>query len=147
MIHINMVRSASEIAPTLREEHKAATRERILRAVTQLLAEHHPAALSVPAVAARSGVSVPTIYRYFPTKEALLDAAAMFGLESRWLGITVDLSAIERWVEQTWGALLKALPMVKAQHMSPLGQDMRRRRGEHRANEVRASLSDAGIDP
>jgi AcrR family transcriptional regulator len=147
MIHINMVRSASEIAPTLREEHKAATRERILRAVTQLLAEHHPAALSVPAVAARSGVSVPTIYRYFPTKEALLDAAAMFGLESRWLGIAVDLSAIDRWVEQTWGALQKALPMVKAQHMSPLGQEMRRRRGEHRRNEVRASLRAAGVDP
>src|SRR5919202_2146998 len=87
--------------PSLRQEHRAATRRRILRAVIDLLAEHHPAALSMPAVAARSAVSIPTIYRYFPTKEALLDAAAMFGLESRWLGIAVDLSAIDRWVEQT----------------------------------------------
>jgi AcrR family transcriptional regulator len=142
-----VVGSISQAAPTLREEHKAATRQRILRAVTELLVDHHPAALSIPAVATRSGVSVPTIYRYFPTKEALLDAAAMFGLESHWLGIAVDLSAIDRWVGQTWGALQKALPMVKAQHMSPLGQEMRRRRGEHRRNEVRASLRDAGIDP
>jgi AcrR family transcriptional regulator len=142
-----MVRAISEGGPTLREEHKAATRQRILRAVTELLADHHPAALSIPAVAARSGVSIPTIYRYFPTKEALLDAAAMFGLESRGLGIAVDLSAIDRWVQQTWSELQKNLPLVKAQHMSAVGQDMRRRRGEQRATEVRAGLRNSGIDP
>src|ERR687885_2316849 len=140
MIYIIMGRGASDPAPTLREEHRAATRQRILRAVTQLLAEHHPAALSVPAVAARSGVSVPTIYRYFPTKEALLDAAAMFGLEARGPGIAVDLTAIDRWVDQTWSELQKNLVLVKAQHLSALGQGMRRRRGEQRASEIRASL-------
>ena len=34
-----------------------------------------------------------------------------------------------------------------AQHLSALGQEMRRRRGEQRANEVRASLRAAGVDP
>jgi AcrR family transcriptional regulator len=142
-----MVGSISEVVPTLRDQHKTATRQRILRAVTELLADHHPAALSIPAVAARSGVSIPTIYRYFPTKEALLDAAAMFGLESRGLGIAVDLSAVDAWVQQTWSELQNNLPMVKAQHMSALGQEMRRRRGEQRGTEVRASLRNNGIDP
>ena len=32
--------------------------------------------IAVPDVARRSGVSLATIYRYFPTKDALLDAAA-----------------------------------------------------------------------
>ena len=32
--------------------------------------------LVVPDVGRRSGVSLATIYRYFPTKDALLDAAA-----------------------------------------------------------------------
>ena len=147
MIHLTLIGNISQASPTLREEHKAATRQRILRAVTELLADHHPAALSIPAVAARSGVSIPTIYRYFPTKEALLDAAAMFGLESRGLGIAVDLSAIDRWVHQTWGELQKNLPLAKAQHLSAVGQEMRRRRGEQRANELRASLRKNGVDP
>src|SRR5919199_463928 len=126
MIHIIMGRGASDPAPTLREEHRAATRQRILRAVTQLLAEHHPAALSIPAVAARSAVSIPTIYRYFPTKEALLDAAAMFGLESRGFGIQVDLGAVDRWVELTWNELQKNLQTVRAQHISATGRELRR---------------------
>jgi hypothetical protein len=68
-------------------------------------------------------------------------------LESRGLGIAVDLSAIDRWVHQTWGELQQNLPTVKAQHMSAVGQDMRRRRGEQRATEVRAGLRNNGIDP
>jgi AcrR family transcriptional regulator len=146
MFHISMSGQVAPALAPLREEHKAATRQRILRAVVELLAEGHPASLSVPAVAARSGVSIPTIYRYFPTKEALLDAAAMFGLEARGLGIAADLSSIDRWVDQTWSELQKNLVLVKAQHLSALGQDMRRRRGEQRASEIRASLGAIGID-
>ena len=61
---------------TLRDAHKNATRSRIVRAVADLVAEAHPASISVPAVAKRAGVGVATVYRYFPTKEALLDASA-----------------------------------------------------------------------
>jgi hypothetical protein len=70
----------------------------------------------------------------------------MFGLETRGLGISADLTAIDRWVHQTWSELQKNLPLVKAQHLSAVGQDMRRRRGEQRANEIRASLRAIGID-
>jgi AcrR family transcriptional regulator len=147
MIHITVMSGGGSPEATLRDEHKAATRRRILRAVVDLLADHHPAALSVPAVSTRSGVSIPTIYRYFPTKEALLDAAAMFGLEDRGPGIAVDLRAADRWVHQSWTALQQNLPMVRAQHLSAVGQEMRRHRGEQRASEIRVSLRDNGIDP
>jgi AcrR family transcriptional regulator len=150
MIRITMIDNVSDDATPLRDAHRAATRRRILRAVSDLLAEEHPAALSIPAVAARSGVSVPTIYRYFPTKEALLDAVGTFGEELVWGGGSVeqlDVGAIDRWVQETWSRMLRILPLVKAQHMSPVGRDVRRRRGEQRGKELRASLRANGIDP
>ena len=58
-----------------REAQASATRERILAATVTVIGEGI-AALSIPAVARRAEVSVPTVYRYFPDKEALLDAVA-----------------------------------------------------------------------
>ena len=58
-----------------REAQAAATRERILDATIEILGDGL-ADLTVPAVAKRSGLSVPTVYRYFGDKEALVDAAA-----------------------------------------------------------------------
>jgi AcrR family transcriptional regulator len=56
----------------LREEQARNTRGRILDAVIAALARQEN--LSVPALAKAAGVSVPTVYRYFPTREALMDA-------------------------------------------------------------------------
>lgn len=73
-------RSATPRAPrdtSLRDEHAARTRERILDAAIVLLAEGTLAELTIPLVAARAGVAVRTVYRYFPTKEALLEAVAV----------------------------------------------------------------------
>jgi len=64
---------------TWRDEQALRTRERILDSVVSLLAEAHPAALSIPEVSRHSGVSIATIYRHFGTKEQLLDATAMRG--------------------------------------------------------------------
>jgi AcrR family transcriptional regulator len=65
---------------TLREQHAAATRERILEAVADLLEREPAEELTIPAVAEVSGVSLRTIYRYYPTRDALLEAAG------RWIG-------------------------------------------------------------
>jgi len=65
---------------SLREQHAQATRERILGAVADLLERDAPEELTVPAVAEASGVSLRTVYRYYPTREALLEAAG------RWIG-------------------------------------------------------------
>ena len=61
---------------SLRDDQRALTRERVLAAVLELVADGAFDELSVPAVAKRSGVSVATIYRYFPTRDDLLAAAA-----------------------------------------------------------------------
>jgi AcrR family transcriptional regulator len=65
---------------SLREQHAVATRERILLAVADLLERGDAEEVTVPAVADASGVSLRTIYRYYPTRDDLLEAAG------RWIG-------------------------------------------------------------
>ncbi len=68
------------MAVSLREQHAEATRERILSAVAELLERGEAEELTVPGVAEASGVSLRTVYRYYPTRERLLEAAG------RWIG-------------------------------------------------------------
>jgi AcrR family transcriptional regulator len=49
-------------------------RERILEATLEVLARSGPRKLSLSAVATAAGVSRPTLYRWFPSKKALLEA-------------------------------------------------------------------------
>lgn len=51
------------------------TAERILIAAVEAAAIHGISRLSVSDVAARAGVSRPTLYKYFPSKDALVAAA------------------------------------------------------------------------
>jgi AcrR family transcriptional regulator len=56
----------------LRAEQMERTHERILEAAAEQLLEEGLEELSLPRAAQRAGVSVPTVYRHFPTKEALM---------------------------------------------------------------------------
>lgn len=58
---------------SLRAVQAAGTRERIVDASIAVLARG-PDELSIPAVASEAGVSVPTVYRHFSSKKALVDA-------------------------------------------------------------------------
>ncbi len=55
----------------LQQEQVERTRQKILEGLARVLSRG-VAALSVPSVARESGVSVPTVYRYFKSKEELL---------------------------------------------------------------------------
>ena len=55
----------------------AAAREKVLDAARAILDSAGPAAVTIEAVAARSGVSKPTIYRTWPNASAVLMAALM----------------------------------------------------------------------
>jgi AcrR family transcriptional regulator len=59
---------------SLREKRAAQTRDRITKALSELIAKHTMDDLSVPKLAELAGVSEPTVYRYFPNRQALLDA-------------------------------------------------------------------------
>lgn len=130
----------------VRDEQKEATRGRIIRAVSDLVATDHPAAISVPAVAERAGVGIATVYRYFPTKEALLDAAAS-GVVSAGSRLPSSFAEVGPALKETWGELADQLPLVRSQFASPVGRELHRRRWEPKHAAMGAFLAAEGIDP
>src|SRR5438874_6187022 len=58
----------------LRDERAVQTRERILDGLVQVLARNGIAELSIPLIAREARVSIPSVYRYFPTKRDLITA-------------------------------------------------------------------------
>ena len=60
----------------LREERSEQTRERILDALVSVMARNGIADISIPLVAREARVSIPSVYRYFPTKRDLVAALA-----------------------------------------------------------------------
>lgn len=61
---------------------KTGTRERIVRAAAELLAEGGRGAVSTRAVAAAAGVQTPTIYRLFGDMRGLLEEVAGYGFSA-----------------------------------------------------------------
>jgi AcrR family transcriptional regulator len=61
---------------SLRDQQVDLTRELIMRAFQSLLQNDHPDAITYPQVAEAAGVSLRTVYRYFPTRVDLLQSAA-----------------------------------------------------------------------
>jgi AcrR family transcriptional regulator len=71
----------------LREEQVKRTRDQILEGLIQTM-KNGIATLSIPAVAREAGVSVPTVYRYFRTKQDLVAALAGYAAEKVGASIT-----------------------------------------------------------
>jgi AcrR family transcriptional regulator len=135
---------------SLRDDQRAATRRRIVQAVGELVTDTHPANISVPAVAAKADVGVATVYRYFPTKESLLDAAAAGAIESgNRLAeeAPTTIEGLRELLGLSWTQLAEQLPLVRNQMASPVGRDLRRRRHEVKRVQVGKALAHAGIDP
>ena len=59
---------------SLRERQAAVIRDAILDAVADRLDHDDPDDIAMPQVAAGAGISLRTLYRYFPTREAMFDA-------------------------------------------------------------------------
>jgi AcrR family transcriptional regulator len=70
-----MVDANSPAGPSLRERRRQETAGLILDAVLDLMAEAGIDGLTMDAVAERVGVSLRTVYRYFPDRPSLLTAA------------------------------------------------------------------------
>jgi AcrR family transcriptional regulator len=103
---------ASHPAPTLTprkspvQERSSATVEAILQATIQVLLKEGKERLTTTRVAARAGVSVGTLYQYFPNKKSLLQAVLRRHLEE-------VSGAVERVCrEQTGKPLAEMVPAL-----------------------------------
>jgi TetR/AcrR family transcriptional regulator, repressor for uid operon len=67
--------------------NSSTSREAILAATRRAIAERGPGKLTLSAIATAAGVSRPTLYRWFPTKDALLSAIAVYEEEQFDLGL------------------------------------------------------------
>ena len=133
----------------LRSEQMALTRTRIIDAVFELMAESHPAAISIPEVSRRSGVSIATIYRHFPNKEQLLEATAFAGVTPRdeLLRRDPDPDNFGPYLDTTWSEMAAIEPMLRAQFSTRLGHDVRKRRNRNRDVVAVELLARKGFDP
>jgi AcrR family transcriptional regulator len=134
---------------SLRDEHKELTRRKVVDAVLALVAEGSFDELSVPAVARRSGVSLATIYRYFPTKDELLVAAAM---EPARQALTAEGSrqpgddAFAAFQRSMWTSFASNLPLLRHQVTSEAGREMRDARLAHSRSQVADYITARGVD-
>jgi AcrR family transcriptional regulator len=65
------------MAGTLRERRKLLLREEIMKAAQELVGKHGYTAMSMDELAAQVGISKPTLYAHFQTKEDLVIEAAI----------------------------------------------------------------------
>jgi AcrR family transcriptional regulator len=126
---------------TLREQHANATRVRILSAVADLLEADAAEDLTVPRVAAASGVSLRTIYRYYATREELLEAAG------RWIGDELFRHPYPRNLDETAELFRVGCAdfderpgLVRVLAFSQLGREARGHRREERLSAIRRAL-------
>jgi AcrR family transcriptional regulator len=133
-------------ATTLREEHANVTRQRILAAVAELLERGGPEELTVPDVAEASGVSLRTVYRYYPTRDELLEAAG------RWIGAELLHSPYPQTLDEVATVIADGCRrfddhpgLVRSLALSELGRDVRAtRRGERLAAIEQALRAEVG---
>ncbi len=136
-------------AMSLRDERRDDTRRRIVDAVAALLVDESPAALSVPEVARRSGVSVRTIYRYFPDKERLVRSVAELGDPATVVGLP-DPSGrdLADYLRRAWDDNIQR-PHLRAQLRTTEGQEVRaaRRRAQRPFIDQVLDAWDLDLDP
>jgi AcrR family transcriptional regulator len=71
------------------------TEDRILRATLRLLGRRGVKRLGMQEVSEAAGVSRATLYRYFPSKDRLMDAVAIFDERTFSEGLAASLSVVE----------------------------------------------------
>jgi AcrR family transcriptional regulator len=137
------------IQPDLRTQQLSDTRMRISRAVVEVIARDGLSALSFPAVADQAGVSLRTVYRHFPNKDALVAGAthhgseevmALFPMAERTLAMVPEL------LPALWRQLLSDRELLEIQSITPKGQELRTARLRERRDDCIEVIRREGIE-
>lgn len=133
----------------LRQEQQLATRERILQALADVVTEHGTP--TVPAVAERAGVSERTVYRHFPTRDALLSGlfAWVMQLSAPDARPTVpSLDSLVGVVRDMFPRFERRPELIRALNSNDIGREMRAGRAAYRRKNIQDALADSleGVD-
>jgi AcrR family transcriptional regulator len=128
----------------LRNRQTAETRSVILEALGAELAAGSTESFSVARLARRAGVSERTVYRYFPTRETLLDGLSQWYNER--VGDFPDgiaAEAIAPTIAQVFADFDTHESLARAVLASPGGREMRRHARAARLTRLDAALAPA----
>lgn len=148
-----MIRVMNMIGATggLREQRMVQTRQDIIDSLLRLLEQEHPTEVSMPSVAAESGVSLRTLYRYFPTKTALIDEASKWMNQLASPGASeygdVDVDNLAELLTRQWSGFDTHVAGIRAQHMSAAGRELRQHRLEKTRTAAEVALDALELDP
>lgn len=126
-------------ASDLRDQQAEATRTRILEALVRTMA-YGVATLSIPSVAREAGVSIPTIYRHFGSKQGLVEALNPYVLAKSGLmpeKLPETIAEFEPMARQMFRNLAGMDLTLRAAMASDLGQQVRRATIPKRLEKIR----------
>jgi AcrR family transcriptional regulator len=132
----------------LRTEQLEQTRLRILQAVADVLADEQVEEITVPLVALRARVSVRTVYRHFPTKEALFDAFGEWGEEHLrlvFLSYPETLEELREIAPALYPGYEERAPLMRAM-LSKRGQEIRARTRRRRLSTFEEAMREVTAD-
>ena len=126
----------------LRRQQLEGTRQRIVAATVEVMARDGAAALSFPAVAEEAGVSLRTVYRHFPNKEALLQAAVQVGSDVAGDRYPEHFGGDElrRFLPRFWAEIESQRDLLAVQLATPSGVAARQQRIRARREDLRRRL-------
>jgi AcrR family transcriptional regulator len=135
----------------LRAEQMEQTRLRILEATADVLADEEVEEVTVPVVARRARVSVRTVYRHFPTKEALFDAFGEWAEEHLrlvLLSYPETLEAVREMAPPLYRMYDEREPLIRAL-LSKRGQEIRARTRRRRLRTFEKAMREVtdGLGP
>jgi AcrR family transcriptional regulator len=126
----------------LRKQQAEQTRELIIEALAEQVWQEGLADFSVPKVARRAGVATRTIYRYFPTRDDLLDAVGEWIRKHAPEPVPPQhLDDVLRYVRELYGYFDAHPQLVDLQALPGLGREIQERWRAQRAVKSRARLS------
>jgi AcrR family transcriptional regulator len=126
-------------AEGLRERQAAVVRAAILDALATRLDHDDPDDVAMPQVAADAGISLRTLYRYFPTKEAMFDAVGDHVVARLGLPREIrDADDIARVFRESARRGAQSPELVRSMLVTRLG---RRARSSHRRRRVESIMT------
>lgn len=139
------MKAARPYTSQLRADQVEQTRLRILEAVTEVLADPAEEEVTIPLVAARARVSLRTVYRHFPTREALFDAWAEWvdaSLQIHLHSYPEDADRLAEFALELYSAYDESEPVVKAMLISKAARTVRERTRRRRQRAFERAMSE-----